>query len=471
MFFINVFIILMITMLAILSRQHYSKYKNKGTKIWLAMGETIYRFLSDKLRLEKYKSLLRKINVTSPEKIDKIFEQSSIKIITFCIVLITIFNIYATSQYIVNSGYKSIEAQDYKIPREEYDGSVKSQSIYIQMGNDIEEFVVDISPRRLSENEFFLRAEDTFQEIDNTFSNLGMVSTDVDLPTHDSRDVFSISWESDNPQIISSSGRVKLPLPDETKVKMTATVEYFEYCAKREFYLVVGNNLNDKEKRREDIENTLKILDTSNPCEEYVEIPRRIMGYKASVQKDKDSSIKIMGLGFLCCIGFVVLKIGALKDKVKERDKNLIKAYPLFVNKLWLYLGTGMTVKAAFKHLIQDYSKVKVVSMDNILIKELEYTMNQIDTGFDEASAYEACGQRLNLSIYKEFMRLISQNIKMGTKDLRILMEVQVEKAFENRTENAKKQGEEASTKLVFPMVVLLAVVMVIIMVPALMGM
>ena len=43
--------------------------------------------------------------------------------------------------------------------------------------------------------------------------------------------------------------------------------------------------------------------------------------------------------------------------------------------------------------------------------------------------------------------------------------------AFEMRQNNAKKAGEEASTKLLFPMVGLFVVIMIMVIVPALLKM
>ena len=57
--------------------------------------------------------------------------------------------------------------------------------------------------------------------------------------------------------------------------------------------------------------------------------------------------------------------------------------------------------------------------------------------------------------------------MKKGTKDLILMLELECIEAFEERKNLARKYGEEAGTKLIFPMIVMLAVVMVIIMYPA----
>lgn len=83
---------------------------------------------------------------------------------------------------------------------------------------------------------------------------------------------------------------------------------------------------------------------------------------------------------------------------------------------------------------------------------------------------YEQLGRRLELPEYYQLLQHISQYIRMGTKDLRNLMEQEMQQALEKRRELAKKKGEEASTKLLFPMILLLVLVMVMIVYPAWVG-
>ena len=107
---------------------------------------------------------------------------------------------------------------------------------------------------------------------------------------------------------------------------------------------------------------------------------------------------------------------------------------------------------------------------DAVLKRELEYAVHQLDTGSEEAWVYEQLGRRLELPEYYQLLQQLSQHIRMGTKDIRNLMEQELQNSLEKRLEFAKKKGEEASTKLLFPMVVLLLLVMVIIVYPAFVG-
>ena len=64
-------------------------------------------------------------------------------------------------------------------------------------------------------------------------------------------------------------------------------------------------------------------------------------------------------------------------------------------------------------------------------------------------------------------MNHIHQNLRVGTQNLIHVLEEEVGISLEMRNEYMKKRGEEVSTKLLFPMMVLLLVVMFIVMLPA----
>ena len=64
---------------------------------------------------------------------------------------------------------------------------------------------------------------------------------------------------------------------------------------------------------------------------------------------------------------------------------------------------------------------------------------------------------------------LLEQNRKNGSKNLRDVLKLEMADAFELRKHQARRLGEEAGTKLLAPLFMLLTVVMVMIAVPALM--
>ena len=107
---------------------------------------------------------------------------------------------------------------------------------------------------------------------------------------------------------------------------------------------------------------------------------------------------------------------------------------------------------------------------EGALIRELRYTINEIQAGVPESEAYYNMGHRINLPVYMKLMSMLSQNVNKGTRDIMLMMAGEEQAALQARKELARKKGEEAGTRLLFPMIVLLGVVMVIVVLPAVMS-
>ena len=65
---------------------------------------------------------------------------------------------------------------------------------------------------------------------------------------------------------------------------------------------------------------------------------------------------------------------------------------------------------------------------------------------------------------------LLEQNRRTGIANLRTLLKAEMNAAWEERKNMARRQGEEAGTKLLGPLFLMLIIVMVVIIVPALMS-
>ena len=103
-----------------------------------------------------------------------------------------------------------------------------------------------------------------------------------------------------------------------------------------------------------------------------------------------------------------------------------------------------------------------------MVYEEMCTTYHQIRDGVSERIAYEQFGERIQLSVYRRFSTLLVQNLRKGTAGLGKLLEKEMQEALNAQESNIKKRGEELQTKLLLPMMLMLALVVVIIMIPAL---
>ena len=136
-----------------------------------------------------------------------------------------------------------------------------------------------------------------------------------------------------------------------------------------------------------------------------------------------------------------------------------------------MLLGTGMTVRAAWEKIVQEYEMQKERMGIQLVYEEMSNTVREINGGISEVEAYERFGKRCELTDYLKFSAMLSQNLRKGSRGISELLRVEAIQSFENRKSLAKKLGEEAGTKLMIPMMGMLAVVMIMVMVPAFLAM
>lgn len=145
-----------------------------------------------------------------------------------------------------------------------------------------------------------------------------------------------------------------------------------------------------------------------------------------------------------------------------QRKYSLIRAdFPDMVSKLVLLVNAGMTINRAWEKICIDTKK------DTPLYKELKITHQQIQAGKSESEAYEDFAKRCRVREITKFITLIIQNLKKGTGDLVPLLKLQADECWEMRKSRAKQLGDEASSKLIIPMMIMFIGILIIVILPA----
>ena len=126
-----------------------------------------------------------------------------------------------------------------------------------------------------------------------------------------------------------------------------------------------------------------------------------------------------------------------------------------------------MQVKNIIYVLLREHEKEEDLGP---LMEELNIAKNSMEIGMSEEQVYYQLGRRLKLPCYIKLMTLLEQNVKRGGKGLTAIFEQEELAALEERKNLAKRYGEEAGTKLLGPMILLLLVIMCMIMIPAFLG-
>ena len=190
---------------------------------------------------------------------------------------------------------------------------------------------------------------------------------------------------------------------------------------------------------------------------------------KKEIQWKAKSSHTVGILLLLGAVTGILLKFRGIEEerkKKKKREEELLLYYPQLVTTLALLIGAGMPVSKAWGRMANRYKKEGMAK--NAAYEELCYTWNEMQDGVGERKAYENFGKRCGFWQYKKLASLLTQNLRKGSSELSELLSKEAELAMEQRKNLAKRLGEEAGTKLLLPMMLMLSIIMVLIIVPAL---
>ena len=214
-------------------------------------------------------------------------------------------------------------------------------------------------------------------------------------------------------------------------------------------------------------------------------------GTPQNAQNFNDLEERVLSAGLIA--NLAMLKLGAAESRIKGLQGEIVeatltntKSYPFNNSKKTLALTTPRgnldytvnveaeakdAVRMAWEKIVVDYRvRQKSGSKKRYAYEFMSEGLNMLKSGKPQIYVYEEFGMKCGIKEYMKFSSLIVQNIKKGTKELALLLTLEAKDAFEERKNMAKKYGEEAGTKLLLPMIIMLIVVMAIIMVPALMS-
>ncbi len=303
----------------------------------------------------------------------------------------------------------------------------------------------------------------------------------LNLPRRLSEDI-EIKWESSNEKILNNNGQIRYNnLKEEgEEVALNAEISFYGEILKVKYILKLYKKPKDREEQGEYIKKELeRELSWSNLKEEdniKVLLPKRVSDYEAEINwfsaSKQTNAVSIIAAGFLVGLALYFLKQVELRNKVEERQEELLREFPGFVNKMALLMNAGMTFSRAWEKIAADYMVIKEKSKrKSILYEEVIKTLEDRKKGVSEILAYEAFGQRCKVPEILRFTAITLQNIKKGSALLIEAISQQSKEAWALREDLARKKGEKAGTKLVLPMGIMLIGILVIVIAPAILSM
>ena len=157
------------------------------------------------------------------------------------------------------------------------------------------------------------------------------------------------------------------------------------------------------------------------------------------------------------------------KEKIRQRKENLKKSFPEFAMKISMLIRAGYSPRGAMDKVGKNYLKKSTThgGEGDPLYEEVVMALREMESGTSETEAYEHLEQRCGVFEITRFCGFLIRAVKRGGMNLGEELKEESRKAVSAQKEIVRKKGETAGTKLLFPMMMFLLIVMVMILYPA----
>lgn len=342
----------------------------------------------------------------------------------------------------------------------------------------IDEIDLEVNQRILTEEEFFQSIPEFEDKLILHFLNenedLNHISGKVAFPDSIEGYPYLVSWSCSDTSIINRDGEIAEDLDKTALLQITAEISYEDYQSILEFPVMAEPlNLSDAEKLKKELIKQIQKNDELSKSQEYLSLPESINGTKIIwTEKKKNNSLLLLILLLVSSFGIFFGKDRDLVKKSEEREKQMLSDYPEIVSKMTLFVDAGMSVRGAFVRIAREYQQNKAAGGNrSYALEEMLITVHEMESGIEERKAYENFANRCHVQKYVKFGALLEQNARIGGRGLLENLDAEAKDALAEKQSQAQQLGEQAGTKLLMPMFLMLGVVIVMIMVPAFMSM
>lgn len=396
------------------------------------------------------------------------------------IALITVFGLLLGAAAAVWEAMQSQEISQYRLEKGEEGAGEREETLAYRVGTEEGTLTLEIPELIYSQEETLGLLEEAAGALEEEMlgenESLGQIRSDLNLVEKLEGNPVSISWNSSAVGIVDYEGRLGEDIPEqgETVVlsaELTLQGESLPFSRTVTVYPPEIKNTDEK---------LLKEAREQNFQEEepYYYLPRELEGQAVTWKKTGTGTG--LAILFLTAAAAVAMTAAQSREREREREKvreEMMEDYPEIISKLLLLLSAGLSLRMSMERVGADYRKKKQEALgarsgnphgrERKAYEEILVTCREMQSGVPESLAYENFGKRCPCPAYRTLATLLTQNLKKGGGQIAEVLQREAQDALEERKRRARVKGEKAGTKLLVPMVMMLAVVMAILMVPA----
>ena len=284
---------------------------------------------------------------------------------------------------------------------------------------------------------------------------------------------FEISYRAEDADLIYLDGslgpRAEMLSPKESiATRVHVTARYGDWMMQRTWNVKL---ISQKESIRDDpfqkMKDYLTRLNQKNRGRKAVTLSSQWEGYQ--VFPDQSTINLPLFVGFFILAGALLpgLRIWKICQQGDLTKKQCEKDFSSIVHRLALYMGSGLSFMSAVDRIGRDYVRRRERQGQRFAFEKMLVMDRQMKAGVSQTRACRNWGDQFRGTGYQKLALILIQSFTRGTREARAMMDKEEAEAFRSSVDRARKEGEEASTKLLFPMIIMLGEVTLLVMLPA----
>ncbi|GEM_PF-589788 len=363
---------------------------------------------------------------------------------------------------------------------------------------DVGEVSFSVSGKDPGEEEMEAVFDRVFSELQEQMLNgnesLFEVRNSLDFP-ESTREGIVAEYQSSDVTVLSDRGFITAEEIPEGGIEVAVRVVLSYRGYEKEYELRVRvlplkEELTDEGRLAEAIrEGDQRTLD-----EERLQLPQEVEGQAVRYREAGTSPYPVLVLGIGGAAALYVLAKEQQKKRYEKRSIELAESFPGMLSKLSTLISAGMSTRGAWLRITEDYRERQEVSGNEArtiersvegvkwkrwpvkskengqpvyVYEEMIITAHQLLNGQSEGEAYVDFGKRCGSPSYVRFGNILAKNLRQGISGMRQELQTEMRAALNEKRQTALRRGEEAGTKMLFPMILMLGVVLVAVAAPA----
>ena len=370
--------------------------------------------------------------------------------------------------------YRSDTIRQGYILREECGGAAAEVPATVRSGEGSRTVVIPVAPRLMTGTEAEALLDKTEKELSELIfrgHNPDRIDYSLTLPDVLENGLVQAVWSSDSPEILRWDGSLgeKIP-PGGSPVTLTGILRAQDRSRTITYHLTVFPETFSGDERfsRAVLD---AVLEKEDRTKDRILLPGSIDGMPVRWSGAfSGTPFAILFLSAAIAVLSVFAEKGKAEEAVKKKEEAMMLDYPSVTGKLVLLLHAGLSVRSAIRKIALDYTGARE---DGHAVRpgyeEFVTMYSDMNRGLTEMEAYRALGKRTGLPAYRTLSTLLTQNLAKGSRTLLAVLDKEAGNAWEDRRKRARIRGENASLRLLAPMMILLGIVLVLMLVPAFM--